>query len=156
MATREIKVGLKLETHFDGVQKAVMRGLIQGLMGAMDLYRKGVLEQVALVDEHTLKELAKMGHPYAKRKPKDQPHPDEVVHQQSGALAKGFRVTRVKEEGGLSIGLSHTSAVVDYLIFGTATMRPRRFHVAAFFHTAVAMRDVILANVKAAGGRRSS
>ncbi len=150
MAKRQLAVGLKLELNFDKLNAKVRQGLIAGLTGAMDIYRKGVLEQVGLIDEHTLDELANMGHPYGVTKPRDFPHKDEIVHKQSGALVMGFRVMKVREDKTMSIGLSHTVPYIKYLIYGTSKMRPRRFHAAAFWKKANQMRIVLVNNIQAA------
>lgn len=79
------------------------------------------LEHVTLAD-HSLRELAELGHPYSTRYPKDAgPHPDYDVHEQSGELVASTTI----QTGPNEIRLINTSAHYEYIRYGTRYMRPR-------------------------------
>lgn len=94
--------------------------------------------EASSLSDHTLEDLAVMGHPYARRYPPDSgPHPDELIHHQT----EGVRGAR-----GISFIDSFTSEVVAipggsvtyrlrnraphwlYLKDGTSKMRARPLH----------------------------
>jgi hypothetical protein len=94
------------------------------------------IKQHASLTDHTLKELADMGHPYSKRYPADSaPHPDNVVHRQSGTLyaniEKSENFTTVHST--VEVGVSEDKVpYIGDLITGTSKMRPRNFIGAGF------------------------
>jgi len=82
--------------------------------------------------DHSLAELRKMGHPYARHKPVGQPHPDWIVHIQSGELQEGLKrlpasVTGQMVQAEILSSARHTW----FLLLGTRTMRTRDFVSAA-------------------------
>jgi len=86
--------------------------------------------------DHTLKELADMGHPYSNRYTADSgPHPDDIVHSQSGTLLanieKNQNLNTVR--ASVEVGVSKSNVpYIGYLINGTSKQRPRNFIGAAF------------------------
>lgn len=93
--------------------------------------QNAITEQAGLTD-HTLKQLAKDGHPYSTRYPTDgSPHGDDSrVHIQSGLLKANI----VKNENLntelsiIEVGVSEDAVpYIGDLITGTSIMRPRNF-----------------------------
>lgn len=80
---------------------------------------------VTLAD-HSLRELAELGHPYSKKYPADSgPHPDYDVHEQSGELVSSTVVEVSSVGGNQAVRLVNSSAHYEYVRYGTRTMRPR-------------------------------
>jgi hypothetical protein len=89
-----------------------------------------VKEQASLTD-HTLKELADMGHPYSKRYPVDSaPHPDNEVHRQSGLLYDNIEKQENLNQvhSTVEVGVSEDKVpYIEDLITGKGRQRPRNF-----------------------------
>ena len=102
----------------------VVRDEMMGLTGAVD---------------HSLADLAREGHPY--RVPDrggivGDPHPDYIVHEQSGALQGGLSQPQVAASGNQVTADIHSPAEhTAWLLLGTPTMRPRDFATAALINT---------------------
>lgn len=93
-----------------------------------------VREQAGLTD-HSLAELRRMGHPYAKRLAVDSgPHADDLVHKQSGNLYRSIEKETRLWSGGFRVAVGVKASAVPYiryLLYGTSKMRPRNFLDAA-------------------------
>lgn len=95
-----------------------------------------VRKQASLTD-HSLKDLANLGHPYSTKFPADgKPHGDDtLVHIQKGKLYNN--IEKQSDIGTLrsSVAVGVSRSKVDYiddLMTGTTKMRPRRFIQKAF------------------------
>ncbi|WP_196607431.1 hypothetical protein [Pectinatus frisingensis] len=99
-----------------------------GLAG--DVLETNVKLNASLTD-HTLEDLAKMGHPYSKKKATDSgPHPDDIVHNQSGTLYGAIQRNDNMSDTVASVEVGVSESDVSYikdLITGTPKMRPRNF-----------------------------
>ena len=91
-----------------------------------------VTRNISLTD-HTLKDLADMGHPYSRRSGTSLHDPNYQVHRQSGDLLRG-KFSGVETANIISGTLDAAAWVgiqgVDYavhLVFGTSKMLPRDF-----------------------------
>jgi HK97 gp10 family phage protein len=97
---------------------------------AGDVLEKTVKE-FAEIEDHTLKELAEMGHPYSYNFSTDAgPHPDEIVHRQSGKLYDNIEkiVRRSGRRFIVACGVDENKVeYIKYLINGTSKMRSRDF-----------------------------
>jgi hypothetical protein len=96
---------------------------------AVDAINKDVMPiwiaHISLAD-HTLAQLAKLGYPYSTRYGADAgPHPDEMVHIQSGDLLAKTAVNQIVKDGGITVQLTNTSEHYVFLRFGTSVMRVR-------------------------------
>jgi hypothetical protein len=103
---------------------------------AGDLVETAVKTQASLTD-HTLKELADLGHPYSTRYPTNYgPHSDDtLVHIQSGELYANIERNEDLNQTHSSIEVGVSEDNVPYipdLITGTRKMRPRNFIGKAF------------------------
>ncbi len=118
-------------------------GFLNNVNKAMDESTDALYEtmsvNIALTD-HSLKELAKMGHPYARRAPQQIHNPFWQVHQQSGKLynARIKRVKKASTDSGSTFGViveargevgvdSGRAPEAVHVIFGTNKMIARPF-----------------------------
>lgn len=93
------------------------------------------------LEDHSLRDLADLGHPYARRWAKDTLHPDYLVHIQSNTLRSSLKKSAVVEAGGVIMAWVHNDAYYDlWLQLGTYKMRPRPYMA----ETASQARPVIL------------
>ena len=110
------------------VETAAMNAKLQS---AGEIVQETVETQAALVD-HTLEDLAELGHPYSTRYPKNYgPHGDDTqVHMQSGHLMRSKKRTENlgTVKSSVAVGVSESDVpYIEDLITGTAVMRPRNF-----------------------------
>lgn len=107
--------------------------ILAGMKEVSDQYMKQVDKTLSL-DDHTLQELRRLGHPYGVEKPENTPHDDAMIHEQTGKLRKSISVTAPSEITSRKIGVTITSddPVMPFLMYGTTRMRPRRFHERAY------------------------
>ncbi len=89
------------------------------------------VKEFAQIEDHTLQDLADMGHPYSTRFGTDSgPHPDEIVHRQSGKLYDNIEKVVRRSGRRLLIMCGVDENKVEYikwLIDGSSIMRPRDF-----------------------------
>jgi|GEM_PF-5024047 len=78
-----------LQNVSNGVRKAALLGVIEALQIAHAHCR-----EIISADDHSLKDLADMGHPYSARNPRTIHEPDETVHRQSGEYLDALRVQK--------------------------------------------------------------
>lgn len=110
------------------VQKAAMLGVINGLQVA-----HAEADKIISADDHSLKELAQLGHPYSKADPQVIHTPDETVHIQSGDYERALRVEKPVSyaDGAIVEGVVHIPDDSDqhdldvWIQGGTKTMRAR-------------------------------
>lgn len=101
-----------------------------------------MLAETSLVD-HSLEELRKMGHPYKQGKPQGQPHPDWLVHHQTGELQEGLsRTAAAVRSGGVEAEIHSEAPYTWYLLLGTRYMRPRDFVSASLYKSKGAVQKV--------------
>lgn len=128
-----IGAGFQLTIKSGTVSKKVQDSVLEGLTEISKNYVKQVDKNLSL-DDHTLEQLREMGHPYSVDKPTNTPHDDRMIHEQSGKLRNSIKMTEPKELSSRRYSVLVTTndpAAVD-LIYGTARMRPRRFHEKSF------------------------
>lgn len=79
------------------------------------------------LSDHSLEDLAKLGHPYSTRYGADSfQHPDAFVHEQTGELAQASSIKNVSlGDGSVSVQLTNTSPHYVFLRYGTQMMRMR-------------------------------
>jgi len=94
------------------------------------------VKQHASETDHSLADLAAMGHPYSRRYSAGAaPHPDDVVHQQSGTLYANIEKSQDLNAIHSTVAVGVDESKVPYigdLITGTSKMRPRNFLGGAF------------------------
>jgi hypothetical protein len=125
-----------------------MRDMRAAMTVATDRSAELLLEEMkflAMRIDHDLEDLRRMGHPYAKGKPQGVPHPDWLVHIQSGDLQEGLRtlpasITGQQIEAQILSAARHTW----FLLLGTRKMRPRDFVSAAIIKRRVEIEAMYL------------
>jgi hypothetical protein len=121
-----------LEAHVNDLEISIQK--IRSIGGGAAAYLKATLMDAMQLDvlpewqayigldDHSLKDLAQLGHPYSTRYGTDSfVHPDEYVHIQSGDLLHSSHI----EDQGDAVVLVNTSEHYKYLRFGTSVMRMR-------------------------------
>ena len=97
------------------------------------MLRAAIAKNISMSD-HSLEDLADLGHPYAKRAPQHLHDPDWMVHTQSGGMLSGLYsgTTDLSISGGTAVAsaFSGIEEAIEYAIFvimGTSKMIPRDF-----------------------------
>ncbi len=109
---------------------------------AAQILHNKIVENATLVD-HTLKDLAKLGHPYSVKNPNNPHSPEYLIHEQTGNLKGNIEIAR--SEKGFKISVGVDSVKVPYiapLILGTARMIPRDFLTGSFDEVLPEIRKV--------------
>lgn len=131
-------------------KKGFLREINADFEQVRDMVHKQVDANISLSD-HSLADLARLGHPYSKRSPKALHNPDFQVHEQTGRLRAGLFSTT--EPADVSLGRLTAAAIVGikdgiehaaYVIRGTSKMVPRDF-LGGSVHQ---LRDKILNTLK--------
>lgn len=98
-----------------------------------DLIRDRVVKNASLTD-HSLADLAEMGHPYSAAHPANPHEPPYLVHTQGGELLSGIYdgTSDASVSGGnlraeAHVGVSESVAHAVFVIMGTSKMIPRDF-----------------------------
>jgi hypothetical protein len=95
--------------------------------------------------DHDLDQLRRMGHPYAKDKPQGQPHPDWLVHIQSGELQGGLKRGPISISGQVvEAQILSEARHTWFLLLGTSKMRARDFVSAAIIRRRVEIEAMYL------------
>lgn len=119
----------------DAAKARVMREVRAAMYQAVDQSAKVLLEEMKLLTsriDHSLKQLEEMGHPYRQGEAPGNPHPDWIVHLQSGRLQAGLkRLPPVVTTQSIMADLLSEAPYTWYLLLGTRRMRPRDFVSAA-------------------------
>lgn len=110
-----------------------LREVNSDMQDVMELLNDKVTDNMSHTD-HSLDDLRRMGHPYAKRNPQHIHDPDFIVHTQSGEMLAG-KIAGVEEasvSGGklvasAYVGIRESVAHAPAVIFGTSKMVPRDF-----------------------------
>jgi hypothetical protein len=147
--------------NMQNISPARSAKLLASMNVAGDVLENKVLEKAALTD-HSLKDLAKMGHPYGYKSGDSMkigdkskmtgstdsgPHPDEFVHRQSSNLYNNIeRVVELEGDRAIvAVGVDEKKVYyLPYLIHGTSKMRPRDF----LGHAWVEVRETVIKIIK--------
>jgi hypothetical protein len=120
-----------LENASNGLRKAAMLGVIEALQVA-----HAHCDAIISADDHSLRDLAEMGHPYSARNPQQIHDPDETVHEQSGEYRDALKAQKPKSyaDGNIvegEVGIDPENAemrLLDrWIQTGTIKMRARRW-----------------------------
>jgi hypothetical protein len=126
--------GFQLIIASGSVSAKVRQAILDGLVEVGKQYKAQVLKNISL-DDHTLAELRKLGHPYSTAFKGDGLHGDDaLVHVQTGRLKKSIRLSPPEETTTRRFSVYVTSNVpyMPFLLYGTSTMRARPFHQKSF------------------------
>jgi hypothetical protein len=119
-----------LENATNGVMKAAFLGVLNAIVKA----EKDSREMISASD-HSLQQLAKMGHPYGFKHPAQIHDPDEIIHIQSGRYEKALKAQKPRSyadreiiEGRVGImGDAAMETLDQRLQLGTSKMRARNW-----------------------------
>lgn len=113
------------------------------------LLDKAIEKNISLQD-HTLEDLASLGHPYAKRAPQELHVPGYQVHTQSGELKSGkfsgtdkASVSGGRLEARAYVGISDSVKHAPFVVFGTSKMVPRDFLVGSLGEVRMQIWEVL-------------
>jgi hypothetical protein len=128
--------GYQLIIATGSVSKKVEQAILDGLAKAGDIYLEEV-DKVTDLTDHDLNELRKLGHPYAVEAEARGVPPvhkdDRLLHEQSGYLKLSMGLNAIKQTARrFSQVITSRAPYLAWLIAGTQTMRPRRFHELAY------------------------
>lgn len=125
--------GFRLIIRNGSLSTELRKAAMVGLAKVAKNYEKEIKKVISL-DDHTLEELRKLGHPYAVGATPDFHGDDRLVHQQTGELLRSIKVEDPIEESSrtLYVAITSNSPYMPFLIHGTSTMRPRDFPALAY------------------------
>lgn len=134
------------------VREAAFYALIEALQKAFEACRDMINPT-----DHTLRQLAEMGHPYGFTHPEVIHEPDELVHRQSGAYMDALRAVSPRGsgdsiiEGTIDMGDDPTIQDLDrWIQDGTTMMRARPWMAWIMQHYGDDFADLIEARITAA------
>lgn len=109
---------------------------------AANVLEEKMIENASLTD-HTLKDLARLGHPYSVRNPANPHDPPYLIHEQTGNLKNNIERTRSPKGFKISVGVDEDKVFyIPYLILGTSKMIPRNFIEETFNEVLPEMRKI--------------
>lgn len=127
-------VGFQIIIRSGSVTEQVQKAVVTGLEEVAKQYKNQIKKTIGLQD-HSLEDLKKMGHPYSVDAPENSVHGDDrLVHKQEGALYKSIKLEPVEQTTSrrFTVYVSSDDPKMPFLIYGTSRMRPRRFHERAY------------------------
>lgn len=126
----------------------VREAAFQGVLLAMNAAFKACQTMIS-ADDHSLKQLAELGHPYGFTRPALIHDPDVVVHIQSGDYLKALQRTSPSGSGGDIIGgeIFNDSPLDGIIQNGTLRMRGRPWMQWIVDHYGESFADIIEARV---------
>lgn len=134
MATQGTLIGADvMAKNLKTFENKFLQSVTQGMQKVMEILDEAVTRNISLTD-HSLIDLALMGHPYASRSPQRIHVPSYQVHIQSGEMLAGKvkGVDDAEEIGGQLItaawvGILESVEHAKYVVYGTTRMVPRDF-----------------------------
>jgi len=139
---------------FIGLILRAKRGLPEALKAAANTLENKISENAGLTD-HTLQDLAELGHPYSKATPKNIHRPKFKVHAQDGDLQNAIGQKQVGKDK-IFVGVDTSKAPhAKHVILGTSKMVARDFITGSFKQIEEELRKIINKSVnKIVKGRR--
>lgn len=145
-----------LDDASNKIRAAAWRGTTKALERAAELSRGMISE-----GDHTLKELATLGHPYGFTNPQVIHDPDTVVHAQTGDYIDALRVTKPVQDatGDIFEGevkIDDSQAELDrWIQQGTTKMRARPWMEDIVDNHGEELANIVLAEIEAAVAREA-
>lgn len=147
-----------LESVGPDVREAAYRGVVEALQKAFQ-----VCQATITLQDHSLRSLALLGHPYGFKHPSEIHSPDVLIHAQSGAYAAALKATPPVGYGydiiEGSIGIDPTSGLQEldrWLQEGTSKMRARPWMEWIVENYGGAFADLIIARIDEAVDRKAA
>lgn len=140
-----------LDVVVTGLEEAsleVREAAFQGVLLAMNAAFKACAQMIS-ADDHSLKQLAELGHPYGFSRPALLHDPDVIVHVQSGDYLRGLKRTSPKgAQGDIIDGEIFNDSPLDAMIQnGTLRMRGRPWMAWIVQHYGNDFADIIEARI---------
>lgn len=128
------------------LQALVKATVVKSIEEAANLVYAKVVENASLTD-HTLDQLAKLGHPYSVRNFKRMHTPNFLVHAQSNRLMDNIKLIK-RSETHYVINISKSDVpYIDYVINGTRYMVARDFITGSFNEVKPSIAATIFSNL---------
>lgn len=130
-----------------GLRVSVTKKLQRGLKEAAQVLEDKIIENASLED-HSLKELEKLGHPYASRNPQEIHTPSYQVHTQSGDLVDAVSQRQINQYA-IDVGVDETKAPhVVHVIYGTSKMVARDFIRGSYLEVIGKIRGIVQRSIR--------
>ncbi len=120
------------ENIFGPHLRVFKKKLVAKLEKAQEIVVERMRQNASLTD-HTLKDLAAMGHPYSLRNSANPHDPPYLIHEQTGNLKEHIESEGSPKNFSFRIGVDEKAVpYLPYLILGTSKMIPRDFITESF------------------------
>ena len=127
---------------FIGLILRTKRGLPGALKEAATALEVKISENAGLTD-HTLQDLAELGHPYSKANPTNIHRPKFKVHAQDGDLQNAIGQQQAGKDK-IFVGVDTSKAPhAEHVILGTSKMVARDFITGSFKEIEKELRDIV-------------
>jgi len=146
-----------LTEGIDNCSKRVMHSAIVGVTKALD--RALELSRAELNEtDHSLKDLAALGHPYSKANPQVIHDPDTIVHAQTGDYIDALRVSKPTSDAygvvGGDVHVAEEQAQLDrWIQQGTTKMRARPWMQDVVDNHGTELSNIVQAEIEVAVAR---
>jgi len=124
----EIVVGINTVTeNIKAFKKQIRLKFDANLKEAAKVLRGDIRQNIKLRD-HSLKDLAAMGHPYSKRSPRNIHEPSWLIHRQSGSLNRSLKIGTSSNKNGRVYKIGFDEGIAPharFVVLGTSKMVPR-------------------------------
>jgi hypothetical protein len=155
MARASVIGGETVARNMRAVQRRFLEGVNRDMRKVASLLDSKVMSRISLGD-HSLDDLAALGHPYARRAPQAIHDPQYAVHTQSGELLaskfSGTEDATVTGGGKLTaeayVGVSESVDHALFVILGTSKMIPRDFLTGSLEECREQAFDLLRASMK--------
>ena len=110
------------------LQERIARLWAREIMSLLERRLTEAADDFGALGDLSLDDLAAMGHPYGRGKPRDTPYDDRLIHEQSGELHRAFYTMSNKDLNGITVALKVNVMQAPYwegLKYGTPRMRKR-------------------------------
>ncbi len=132
---------------FIGLILRAKKGLPKALKEAADTLEDKISENAGLTD-HSLQDLADIGHPYSKANPRNIHRPKFKVHSQSGSLQSAIGQEKMGKDKIL-VGVDGSKAPhTRHVILGTSKMVARDFITGSFKEIEEELIEIVNKSVK--------
>jgi hypothetical protein len=110
------------------LQERIARLWAREIMSLLERRLTEAADDFGALGDLSSDDLAAMGHPYGRGKPRDTPYDDRLIHEQSGELHRAFYTMSNKDLNGITVALKVNVMQAPYwegLKYGTSRMRKR-------------------------------
>lgn len=129
-----------------GLELGVKKSAAKALKKAANILLEKIEENASLSD-HSLSDLKNLGHPYARRNPRDIHRPSFSVHSQTDRLVDSLRVNQINQFR-IQVGADESIApYVAHVILGTSTMVGRDFVTGSLREVEEEMTNIVIEGI---------